>query len=358
MTGVAGSGSRREEFRSEERAYACRAALEVHDVERRIEATQRVALGVVREGSCVPLPLLAGLPQSEMQLRLVRAVTPVAREQPLHGRELVIAEGVVFKVRKTPVRFRNTRIHLEHRLVRSFTLLPPPEGLVHVADGQAQAYFVRLEPRGVLVSFERFLLPQQPRCDARDRDPGLRVFGLDLQHMAGGGLGLLGATQGEERRTEPPPRQRHVLGLFECMTQQPLGVPGYVSGQRERRKPDQRGEVTRISLQYFAEDEFRLLALLSHQRRGSLLHAPPIRIAEPCALEGDACVVVLSQIHERIAVGKPRAVMVRLLFQHLPHLLARLSGAAAAAARTCKIHARVGEIRGIRNCAFQRRNAL
>ncbi len=63
-----------EECRIEERANARRAAFEVLDIERRIEAPQCIAAGIVRKGVGVLPALFKGLAEREMQLRRIGAV--------------------------------------------------------------------------------------------------------------------------------------------------------------------------------------------------------------------------------------------------------------------------------------------
>src|ERR1700730_5299486 len=67
---VATAGTPGEERLIEERANTLAAAFESFDIEWRIEAPQRVALRVMREGVGVLPALLASLPQRKMQLRL------------------------------------------------------------------------------------------------------------------------------------------------------------------------------------------------------------------------------------------------------------------------------------------------
>ncbi len=91
----------------EEGANARRAPLEVLDVERRIQAPQRVAARVVLEGVGVLLALFEGLAQGEMQLRRHWRCSRLSlAEQPLHGRDLGVAEVVVLEVGKAPVGLR------------------------------------------------------------------------------------------------------------------------------------------------------------------------------------------------------------------------------------------------------------
>ena len=111
---------------------------------------------------------------------------------------------------------------------------------MHVADGHAQPDFFGLEPRRPLVGLERLLLAHQPRRHGGDGDPALRVLRLDLHQVACGCVRLLEPPERQQRRPEPAPRERQVCGLFQGMTQQPLGIAGLVGRERERREPAQR----------------------------------------------------------------------------------------------------------------------
>ncbi len=90
------------------------------------------------EGIGVLLALFEGLAEREMQLRLIGAFALVVRQQALHGLNLGVGEGVVLKVRETPVGFRDARVHRQRRLIGSFAVGAPAEGLLHMADGHSQ----------------------------------------------------------------------------------------------------------------------------------------------------------------------------------------------------------------------------
>ena len=166
-----------------------------------------------------------------MQLGLIGVVARVAREQPLHGGDLGIAEAVVLEIGETPPGLGKARIYLQRGFIGGLAVGAPAERLLHVSHGDAQPHFFGLETRGVLVGFERVFLSHHPRGDAGGRDPGLRALRLDLPQVAGGGVRLLEATQGDERRCQSPVGQRQVLALLQSMAQQPLGIVGPVGGE-------------------------------------------------------------------------------------------------------------------------------
>ncbi len=212
----------------------------------------------------------------------------------------------------------------------------PAEGLLRVPDREPDEFLVRLERRRLLEGLERPLLLQQARGHCGLGDPGLRILRFDQQQSTRRLLGLLHAPQRDQRRPESPQRERYVRGLLERMSQQAFGIPGLVGRQREGREADQRGHVARVSLQDGSEELLGFPAIIGHERRGRLLHAHTFRIREARALEGDARVVVLLQVEERIAIGQPGAMVVRIGLEHPPHLLACLCRAARRADRRAR----------------------
>ena len=86
--------------------------------------------------------------------------------------------------------------------------------------------------------------------------------------------------------------------------------------------------------------------------------ARPLRIGQPCALEGDARVRVLLEIDQHIAVGQPRAMMVRASSPAPAAPLRAPGGAAVAAIGARQIHARIGEIRRVRQQRLEGRDAF
>ena len=117
----------------EERADAGAAALELLDIEWRLEPPQRVALRVVRKRLCVFPALLEGPAEREMQLRFVGAIALVALQQPLHRGDLFVGKGVVLEICEAPVGLATTGIELQCRLVGSFAVAPPAERLLYMA---------------------------------------------------------------------------------------------------------------------------------------------------------------------------------------------------------------------------------
>jgi hypothetical protein len=116
--------------------------------------------------------------------------------------------------------------------------------------------------------------------------------------------------------------------------------------------------VTRVCLQDGAKDGLGSLAVSRHERGGGILFAQPLRIGEPCALEGQLRVRIVREVDERIAVRQPRAMMMRHFFQHPPHLGARLRRPAVAPVRACQVHARVSKVGCALEHPFERGDAL
>ena len=67
----------------------------------------------------------------------------------------------------------------------------------------------------------------------RDGDPALWVFGLNLDEIPRRRFRLPEASERRERQPEPSPCERMVCGLFQGMTQQPLGVVSPVNRERQ-----------------------------------------------------------------------------------------------------------------------------
>ena len=70
-----------------------------------------------------------------------------------------------------------------------------------------------------------------------------------------------------------------------------------------------------------------------------------MRIGEPRALERRGSIRVLPEIDQRIAVGKPRAVMVGRALEYPPYFLARPRRVPGAAVSAREIDARLGKLR-------------
>ena len=262
----------------EECADARAAALEVPDIERRIESLERVALRVVGEGLRVLTALLVRSAEGKVQLRLVGTLALVAREQPLHGGHLGIAESVVLEVSEAPVGLGEAGVQRQHRLVGCLAFGSLPQGLLHVADRQTQSRVRRRKLCCPLVRRECFVLPHQPGRHARDGDPGLGIFRLYLHYVARGGERFFEPSLRKQRLRESPPRERAVRGLPEGMTEQPLRVAGHVGGQRQRREPGECGHVSGVEGEDFAKDAFRLLAVVGDQRCGGFFGAGSVSI--------------------------------------------------------------------------------
>ena len=141
---------------------------------------------------------------------------------------------------------------------------------------------------GVLVGLERVLLTHQANRDGSPGDPGLRVLRLDLHQIPRDRIRFFQTTEGQQRRSQFPPGERDVCGLLEGMTQQAFGVVGLVGRQRERRKPDQRGDVPRIYLQDFAKHTLGALAVVCQHRSRGFFDVWSVRIGQPGTLKRDA----------------------------------------------------------------------
>ena len=102
----------------------------------------------------------------------------------------------------------------ECRLIGGLALEPLAERLMDVPDGHPQLHFFGFELRRPLVCLERLRLAQEPCRHAGNRDPGLRVFGLDLDKTACSGVRLREATERQQYLRKSPPDERVVLGLF------------------------------------------------------------------------------------------------------------------------------------------------
>ena len=214
-----------------------------------------------------------------------------------------------------------------------------------MSDGDAQPRLIRFQQCRALVRVERLLLPQHSRGDGGDRDPGLRAIRLDLLEISHSRLRLLEAPESHQRGPEPAIGQRHVGGLPQGVAQESLGFGRTIGTQGERRKSAKRCHVIRILSEDFAEQLLRLAALIRHECRRRRLDPRPLRVGQPGALEGHERIGVLFELDEHVAVGKPRAVMVRVGLEHAPYLCARELELARATISPRKIDARIGELR-------------
>ncbi len=122
--------------------------------------------------------------------------------------DLGIAEGVILEVGQAPVCIRNFRVHGQRRLVSGLALVAPAERLMNVADGHSQPNFLGLKPRRPFVGLERLFVAHEPRRHGCERDPALRVLGLNLEQSARSGRRLLEASERRERL----PKSRHARG--------------------------------------------------------------------------------------------------------------------------------------------------
>jgi hypothetical protein len=131
-----------------------------------------------------------------------------------------------------------------------------------------------------------------------------------------------------------------------------------LSAARERRKTAQRCHVTRIPLQYLANDSLRRLAVVGHERGSCLFDTPSFRVGQPPTLEGTASVRILPEVYQHITVRKPCTMVIRYFLQYLAHLIARPRRLSAAAVGARQIHARVRKFRGAGQRPFERCDAL
>ena len=334
------------------------APLEGFNVKRRVKPPARVAARVVSECLRILFPLLAGLAQREMQLRVARSGPVFIGEHMLHGRDLGITEGIVLQISKTPVGLGVGVIDCDGSFVGGRALGTVAQGFVDMADRGAQSHFLRLQLRRPLVGRERFLLPEQPRRDCGGGDPALRIFRLDGPEVARRGLRFRQAPERQQRGSEPAPGEWQVRGLSQRMTQQPFGIEWYVRGERYRCKPAQRRHVAGIHLQDLAKQRLCALAVIGEQRRGRRVDPRPFGVALPGALEGGARVGVLLEIYERVAVGQPGQRVMRLPLEHPTHLIACFGNATSAAVGTRQIDAGTLEFRCAAKHSFERDDAL
>jgi len=256
-----------------------------------------------------------------MELRVARGVPAFVGEQALHRSDLGVAEAVVLEVGEAPVSLGVRRVEAERRLVGRFAVGTAPQRLEDMADRGVQADLARLEPRGLLICRERFFLSHEPRRRRSGRNPALRILGLDRPQVARRCLGLGQPPERQQRRSKSAPSERQVRGLSDRMAQQALGVCRHVRGERQRGEPAQRRRVRGIFLQHLPKQGLRGLAVVGDQRRGGRLDAGPLGLTLPGALEGNARVGVLLEVDEHVAVCKPRARMMRMQPEHLPHVL-------------------------------------
>ncbi len=149
-----------------------------------------------------------------------------------------------------------------------------------------------------------------------------------------------------------------VCGLFQGMTQQPLGVVTLVNRERECRKTAQRRHVTRIFLQDAAKNSLGCFPVVGHEGGRCFLDARSLGIGKACALEGKARVGILLQVDEHITVRKPGGMVMRDFLEHPPHFLTCARSASVAPVSTRQIHAGVCKIRHPGKQIFERRDAL
>ena len=164
---------------------------------------------------------------------------------------------------------------------------------------------------------------------AAKRDPGLRVLRLSTFSRYARGcqrFGLLVAAPQRRATHGPSPRcaSVHVRGLLERMPQQALGIHAACRRRASTRsQPDQGGNVTWIGLQDLAEQGLGALAVSSQQGLRGRLDACALRIGLPRAIVGGDRIAILAKIHQCIAVGQPRVVVVRSRLEHALHLRPR-----------------------------------
>ena len=142
----------------EHRADALGPRLERIRIERSIPTPPGVAGGVVPEGAGRVAALFVGFTEREMPLRFARGIVRGIGQLRRHRGDLLVAEGVIFKVRQGPAGFGVGRLERPTRLVGRLALGPVAERLVHVTDRGPKPHLAGLEARRFLVGGERFLL--------------------------------------------------------------------------------------------------------------------------------------------------------------------------------------------------------
>ncbi len=237
-------------------------------VEWGIEASQRIAQLVVTEGFRVLAALFGCLAECELQVCRRGASGIGACQLRCHRGNVCIAEVIVLEIGEAPPGLGAARVHAQCRLVGGFALFAPPERFLHMADGHAQLHFSGAELRRVFVGFECRLLAQQAHGHRGERDPALRVLGLDLQEPAYRGVGFLELSQRHQHLPQSAPDQWMVGRLPERMAQQALCIAAPVGGERERRQAAQCRHVRRIGVQDLAKQLLGALAIVGEQRRG------------------------------------------------------------------------------------------
>ena len=267
------------------------------------EAPQRVAARVVAEG----LRVLRGAARSALPsakcscASFLRSPASLA-EQPLHGRELRVAEGVVLEVGKTPVglaRFPDPSRAPPCRRPRS-----PRAGRGSSACGRwtcACRTSAGLQQRRPLVGLERLL----PDAAARVEADASVIQDCRIVRLDAGSDGARpprpprACPSGLQCRTQPAPDERQVRRLPQRMAQQALGIVGHVGRQRQRRESAQGGHVARIRLQDLAEHASRSSRRSSASSAAAgLFDALPVRI-------GTAARARRRRARRRTAPGRP-----------------------------------------------------
>ena len=144
-------------------------------------------------------------------------------------------------------------------------------------------------------------------------------------------LRLLEASERHERLPQSSPCERRVRGLFQGMTQQPLGIVTPCQPRaRAAARPHNAATWLGVFLEDLPKNPLGCLPIVGHEGSRCFLDALSLGIGEPCALEGNARVRILLEVDQRIAVGKPCEMMMRHFLQHPAHFLACLRSTSVA----------------------------
>ena len=209
-----------------------------------------------------------------------------------------------------------------------------------MSDRQTQPDLRWTEARGLLERCDRIGLPQQPRVQAAERHPVLRILRFDIQQRPGHGLGLLQASGRQQCVQQRPLQQRRVRTLPLGVSQQPLGIVCVADAEGECRQAAECRHMARINAQHLAKRFFGAAPIACEHGGSGFLDARALRIEQPRLFECKPGVGEQLQLHQQVAVCQPGIVQRGCFLDHASQQLPRRVEAPAAAIGTRQVDSR------------------